>query len=938
MKYVTAKFCINPTVNALFFLLFSLTLSAQSITVTGTVVDDSSLNGIGGAEVRIGLQVTQTDAKGSFELEVNSGNNKTFIAVSKDGYIILEKEISVGAGATVSMGTLALTPEASEVIAEDLIPTITLAAEDVDQDEVPNISGILTSSRDVFINTAAFTFGRARFRIRGYENLNSNLYMNGIPVNDLESGGVYWSQWGGLNDVTRNRTNSVGLSPVSFGIASVGGASSIDTRASYQRKQLRVSYAAANTTYRNRVMATWSTGMMPNGWAVTLSGSHRWAEEAYIPGTFYDAYAYFLSVDRKLGDKHLLNLTAFGAPIKRGKSGAGTQELFDLSGSNYYNPNWGYQNGEKRNARVANTHQPMVILRHDWTPSDDFTMTTSASYQTGRNGGTALDWYNARDPRPDYYRRLPSYIDNEQAVLVEQRLRENPERLQLDWDRMYAVNRHSYGTIENANGIEGNTVSGLRAQYVIEDRRYDSDRINFSTAMQYNASDKLTLNGGLIYQYFKGDNFKVLEDLLGADFYLDIDKFAEFDAAGDNDFIQNDLNNPNRILKEGDVFGYHYENHLRKGSAWAQAQLSLRKLDFFVGGDVASVKFWRNGLVRNGKFPNNSLGESEKTDFFDYNVKAGVTYKIDGRNYLILNGAYGLRAPFTREVYLSPRTRNSVSPFLEQEKIVSIEGGYQLKSPNAKVRLMGYYTRFEDQLFNRSFYLDNATQGGTSGGFVNYFMHNIDTRHMGVEIAGEIAVTSSLKVSAVAALGQYIYLNRPNVTFFLDNETSELVNSRKVYIKNFNVPGTPQTAYSLGLSYRSKNYWFANLNFNYYDDIWIDFYPERRTDAAVSYVDDPQYIDQIVTPESDLWNEILDQEKAPAAFTIDFFGGKSWKIDDLYIALNVGISNILDKKDFITGGYEQFRFDFEDKNVDRFPNRYFNSFGRTYYISLAFSL
>ncbi len=937
MKYLITKFCVHPAIFSFLFVLFAANLTAQTTSITGSVLDGRTQDPIGGAEVRIGVETTQTKADGSFEIQINLGGARASISISKDGYNSLDQEITI-TGATVSLGTLELISEAGQVNAEDLIPTITITADEVDQDNAPNISGILTASRDVFINTAAFTFGRARFRIRGYDNLNSNLYMNGVPVNDLESGGIYWSQWGGLNDVTRNRVNSVGLSPVSFGVAGIGGASSIDTRASYQRKQLRASYAIANTTYRNRVMATYSSGMLPSGWAISVSGSRRWADEAYVPGTFYDAYAYFLSVDRKLGDKHLLNLTAFGAPINRGKLGAGTQELNDLAGTNYYNPNWGYQDGKKRNARVAKAHQPMFILRHDWTPSEDFTLTTAASYQTGRYGGTALDWYNARDPRPDYYRRLPSYIDNEQADLVAQQLRENPELLQLDWDRMYEVNRNSFATIENANGIEGNTVSGTRAQYVVEDRRYDSDRINFASTVQYDVNNNLTINGGLIYQYFKGDNFKVLEDLLGADFYVDIDKFAEFDAAGDQDFIQNDLDNSNRILKEGDVFGYHYENHLRKGTLWGQAQLSFRKFDFFLGGDVASVQFWRNGLVRNGKFPENSLGESEKTNFTDFNVKAGTTFKIDGRNYIILNGAYGKRAPFTRETYISPRTRNSIYPFLEQEKILSLEGGYQLKSPTAKIRLMGYYTRFEDQLFNRSFYLDNALEDGTTGGFVNYFMHNIDTRHMGVEIAGEISVTSTLKVNAVAAIGQYIYLNRPAVTFYLDNEVNETPNTRKVYLKNFRVPGTPQQAYSVGLSYRSKKYWFANLNFNYFDDIWIDFYPERRTDAAVSYVDNPTYIDEVVTPESDLWNKILDQEKVPAAFTMDFFGGKSWKIDDLFIYLTVGVSNILDKKDFITGGYEQFRFDFEDKNVDQFPNRYFHSFGRTYFISLAFKL
>ncbi|MBK6948689.1 MAG: TonB-dependent receptor [Haliscomenobacter sp.] len=121
--------------------------------------------------------------------------------------------------------------------------------------------------------------------------------------------------------------------------------------------------------------------------------------------------------------------------------------------------------------------------------------------------------------------------------------------------------------------------------------------------------------------------------------------------------------------------------------------------------------------------------------------------------------------------------------------------------------------------------------------------------------------------------------------------------------------------------------------------MWIDFNPERRTNAAVSFVENPLFPSQVVEPGSELWQKILYQEKAPSAYTIDFFGGKSWKVgDNLFIYLNVGVNNLLDKKDFIIGGYEQYRFDYAEKNVDKFPNRYFYGYGRNYYVSLAFRI
>lgn len=884
---------------------------------------------------------TSTDAEGLFKLETVIGEGEVVLTLNAPGYRALNLSQKADGRSVIDFGEINLEVEENQeqISSEEIIPTITLSTDEDASAGAQNISGVLTASRDVFISAAAYNFGTYRFNIRGYDSENSLVLFNGVPMNDPESGGVYWSEWGGLNDVTRNRDNIIGLEAGEFSFGGIGGASNIDTRASNHRKQFRVSYAVSNRAYRHRVMGTWSTGLLKSGWAVSLSASTRWAKEGYVPGTFYDAWSYFMSVDKKLNDKHLFNLTVMGAPNKRGRSAAATQEMYDLAGTNYYNSYWGYQNGEKRNSRVANNHQPMFILRHDWDVFSKARLTTAVSYQFGRNGSTALDWYDARDPRPDYYRRLPSYIQNEQSAIVEGLLRENESLRQLDWDYMYEVNRNNLQTIENANGIEGNSVSGNRAQYVIEERRYDSKTANLNAVLDWDLSDHLTINGGLNYQLYVSENFKVLDDLLGADFYLDIDKFSEFVPGATNDYIQNDLAIPNRILEEGDVFGYNYDIHVKKAGGWLQGDFSYKRFDFFLGGSANQNTFWRDGKVQNGRFPDNSLGESEKANFLEYGVKSGFTYKLDGRNYFLLNGGYFSRAPNSRNGFLAQRTRNSLVEDMTNEKILALEGGYLLRAPYAKARLVGYYTEFKDQLYNRSLFLDSNLGEGliSEGGFVNYIMTGIDTRHMGLEIAGEIRVFSRLKVSAVAALGQYTYTSRPVAQIYLDNSAQKL-GEKIIYLKNFYVPNGPQKAYTFGLNYSGKDFWFASLNFNFFDDIYMDFYPERRTLEAVSYVPNPDYSQQVVDPDSDLWRKIVHQEKAPSAYTLDFFGGKSWKIKDLFIYLNVGVNNILDKKDFITGGYEQFRFDFENKNVDLFPNRYFYSFGRNYFVSLAFKI
>lgn len=915
---------------------------AQALTISGTVVSERTGEVLPDAAVSAQLKRVITEADGSFSLELEEPQKRLVLFVEKPGYVSVSMPLDASGKRTLDLGRIELQGRdgAGQFSEEDLIPIITLSVDEQLSAGAQNISGLLTASRDVFVSAAAFTFGPNRFRIRGYGSEDTEVLLNGMPVNDLESGRVFWSNWGGLNDVLRNRTNTVGLQSTEYALGGVGGATFLDLRASRQRKQLRVSYALSNRTYDHRLMATWKTGMLQNGWAVSLSASRRWAQQGFIPGTFYDAWSYFLSVDKKLGDKHLLNLVAFGAPITRGRATASVQEMYDLAGTNYYNSWWGFQNGEKRNSRVGRTHQPVVMLRHDWEVNKLATLTTSLGYQWGRHGSTALDWYDARDPRPDYYRKLPSWIedvDPEQAARVADILRSSEEARQIDWARMYTVNRNSLQTIRDANGIPGNDITGLRSQYIVEDRRFDPERANFSTFLRIRPTAQVNYTLGLSYQYMKTHAFKTVEDLLGGEFYVDIDKFAEFDSTGNNDFIQNDLDTPNKILREGDVWGYDYETRIHRARIWGQGEWATRHWEFFLGGSLGNVNFFRRGNVRNGKFPDHSQGDSETQSFMEYQAKGGITYKINGRNYLLANAMVQARAPFAREAFISPRTRNEPLPNLTTAKILSVEAGYLLQAPYAKARVLGYFTTFRDQIWNRSFYLDNAIQGpnGQRGGFVNYIMQGIDTRHMGLELAGEVQVLPGLRLQGVAALGQYLYTNRPTVSIFLDNVAQDL-GSETAYLKNFRVAGTPQMAYTFGIHYNAPQYWFANLNFNYFDQVWIDFNPARRTVSAVANVPgDPEFEEQAVNPGSELWNRIIEKEKAPGAFTMDFFGGKSFKFNDVFLYLTVGVNNILDKRDFITGGYEQLRFDFEGKDVDRFPSQYFYALGRNYFISVA---
>jgi hypothetical protein len=940
----------NRNLSLFCFLFFLPFIGLAQYSLEGKVIDAVTNQPIPDAEVNLlpGYQtvVTGTDGKflirniteGIYSLTIRVVEHEDF---SRD--VVIEEDFSIG---TIEMDWVSRDAKSQVTIDDrssaDNMPTLVLSESDFDDDldGGQDISGILTASRDVFISAAAYNWSAARFRIRGLNSENSRVLINGAPINNLENNFVFWGLWGGLNDMFRLREVDVGMGSIDYAFGGMLGANQIDTRPSRQRANTRVSYAASNRTYRNRIMVTHNTGILPSGWSFSVSMSRRWAQEGYIPGTSYNNYAYFLGAEKQINDKHAISVTAFGSPIRRGNTFPGTDEMYELAGTNYYNSNWGWQDGAKRNSRMRHTNQPVGIIRHDWTMNEGDFLTTTVSGRAGSNGSTALNWFDkTRDPRPSFYRKLPSSIDNpEAAQKVAEYLSNNPDQMQVDWDHFYDVNRNSPFTVENANGVDGNTINGNIGRYIIEDRRYDSRQFAVRSLYNNTLSPNWTLQIGAQFEAFQSDNYKLIDDLLGADYWLDVDRFLLRNFSLSDETVSNDLSTPNKVVRQGDRFEYSYKGNGRRAESWGQVQYSGSRWEAFAAAKAGYNSFWRDGEWANGKFPDNSQGRSEKAEFITYGFKAGATYKFDGRNYLYVNAMVGTDAPTFRYSFVSPRTRNSLIPDLTTQKMEGIEGGYVLRSPYLKARFTGYIMNFRDQYFNRSFFLDVGAIGNQSvvdsrgqsieAGFVNYIMSGIDKRHMGIEAALEWQLLPALSVNAATSLGSYTYTSRPEATIVLDPDETFIDEGSTVYLKNFFQDNVPQTAAMVGLSYRSPNYWFLNLNLNYYDHIYLGMNPDRRRGNAVSGVE----------PGSELYQDIVHQEKAPSAMTLDLFGGKSFRFGGYFLYLNVGVNNILNNKNIVTGGFEQYRFEYAREegdipNVDRFPNNKFYMFGLNYFVS-----
>ncbi|MBS1753183.1 MAG: TonB-dependent receptor [Ferruginibacter sp.] len=810
---------------------------------------------------------------------------------------------------------------------DDNIPTISLDESQEQDVSTQNISSQLGAGRDPFLNAASFKFGAVRFRIRGYDANEFNTYINGAPMENLDNGFTPFGQWGGLNDVLRNRESTLGLKSSTFAYGDLGGLTNIDTRASHQRKQTSINYAASNRNYSNRIMLTHSTGLNMKGWAFSFSASRRWATEGYTDGTYYDGWSFFAAVDKRFNDRHLLSFAAFATPTENGRQGASVKEMTDIAGDVYYNPNWGYQNGKKRNASIAKSFQPIGILTHDWKITDKTSLLSSASVTFGNRSVTGLDWYNAADPRPDYYRYLPSYQkDPALAEQVREELLNNINKRQINWDALYQTNYGSYDVIHNANGIAGNDVAGLRSHYVVEERIINTTKYNFNSTLNSTITENIIFTAGLTYQSQKNHYYKKLDDLLGGDFYVDINQFGERDFPTNPDAGQNDLNNPNRIVKVGDKLGYNYNLSISKGSVWMQGVFKFRKVDVFVATEHSYTSFFRYGNVRSGLFPNDSYGKSATYNFYNSSIKGGVTYKINGRNYVFANGSYGSRAPYFENAFIAPRTRDFVQDNLKSEEVLSTEVGYVMNAPKLKIRLNGYYTQFKNQLDVLSFYNDEYQN------FVNYAISNIGKIHTGIEFGAEAKIYKGLSLTAAAAIGQYTYNTRQSATVTADNSAAILDKDVTVYAKDFYVP-TPQQAYTIGFDYRSPKFWFINVNFNYFDKMYLNYNPIRRTASAVNGIEQG----------SDKWHQIIDQTKLEDQYTLDAFAGYSWMMNRkftqlkkrTYLVFNVGVNNILNNKNIVSGGYEQLRFDFAEKNADKFPAKRFYAYGINFFASVG---
>ena len=445
--------------------------------------------------------------------------------------------------------------------------TFTEAQLGEDDNMEQNIS-IVNSNSNAYASGLGYLFSPMRFRYRALNQKYNEIYINGAPVNDMESGQFRYSLVGGLNQQTRGMESALPFESNNFAMSGMGGSNNYNFRPAAMPAGHRVTLSAANRNYTLRGMYTYNSGLTNDGWAFSANVTYRWANRGYVPGTFYNALSYFFGIQKLIGDHHSISLSTWGNPTERASQGASTDEMYWLANNYQYNPYWGYQNGKKRNSRVVNDFSPAAILTWDWDMSDKSRLTTSLFGKYGMYSSSKLNYNNAENPHPDYYKRLPSNSYNpwggstantrqgyDDFIFTRDYLMGNERARQINFDELIFANRQA-------------AKQGADAMYFIQAKHNDVLNMTLSSTLSSRVTRNSVWNNGFVLAHNNANHYQTMEDMLGAASYHNINNYALGRYAAGSDKLQYDLNNPNATVKEGDRFAYDYHIITNKAQFW----------------------------------------------------------------------------------------------------------------------------------------------------------------------------------------------------------------------------------------------------------------------------------------------------------------------------------------------------------------------------------
>lgn len=776
------------------FGLSSLVALSQG-TIKGTVVDAETNETLIGASIVLEgtTQGTVTDFDGSFNLKVNDGDHK--LLISYIGFLDKKFSISVANGQTKDLGTISLESDAvglNEVMVlasvgiqrktPVAISTIDaeLVTEKIGTQEFPEI---LQTTPGVYATKEGGGFGDGRLNLRGFDSPNVAVMINGVPINDMEWGGVYWSNWMGMTDVLRSMQVQRGLGASKVATPSVGGSVNIVTKTTDAEQGGSFSTTYGNDGYRKLLFSV-SSGLNEKGWAFSVLGSKTWGD-GYILGTEFEGYAYFFNLSKRFNDQHTLSFTGFGAPQWHNQRSSfdkyTIKEWQDFKDGYKFNATYGFGIDGQRVVSAKNYyHKPQFSLNHFWTISNISSLSTSLYYSFGDGGG--------RTQRGNDRSRLYGSNDKDRTI-----------NGYLDYA---AIQRDNAADLEGSQAILGSSNNGHQWMGAIS---------TYTTELTPN----LDFYGGIDLRYYIGEHNRTVTDLLGGSFFIDPDR-ANVTYQENNDAYINEK------LSTGDVISRDYNGHVLWEGLFGQIEYNSGPLSLFYSGSVSNTTYWRydNMYYAPGE------EKSDNISFIGWGSKGGANYNIDEKHNVFTNIGYFSRAPFYSNVFLADDYSNEINDGAENEKVFSVELGYGFKSRFLSANLNLYNTIWKDKSLAGA--LD--TRDPDAG---RYNALGVNAIHRGIELEARAKITKQLTLKGMLSIGDWKW--DEDVEAYVYNRDGQLVDDDGEIVTNLedaskielNIGGVhvgdaAQTNAYLGLDYKVLEDLKVGLDYKYNARLYAD--------------------------------------------------------------------------------------------------------------------
>lgn len=736
--------------------VFFMTLAAMSQSIVkGKIIDAETKEELVGATIMVKgtTEGVAASLDGSFELKTSAEGKQT-LTFRSVGYKELQKEVQLS-GNVLNLGVVKLQTEAiglgdvtvtASVAVRRKTPVAISVVEPMEIEaklSTQEFPEMLKSTPGVYATKTGGAFGDSRINLRGFEQANIAVMINGVPMNDMEWGGLYWSNWAGLSDVTRSMQVQRGLGASKVSSPSVGGSINIVTKTTDAKAGGSISYALGNDGY-NKVMFNVSTGLR-NGWALTLLGAKSWGD-GYVQGTEFEAYSYFGNISKQINENHLLSFTVFGAPQWHnqrsnydGLTIAGWQNVEKYMGKDRqyrYNATYGFGlHGERKTSAYNHYHKPQISLNHFWTINEKSSLSTVAYVSIGRGGGYkglgatskyADMWYGTNNGT------LNTYFRNDDGTFA--------------YDKIYELNATSDNGSLMAMSESRNEHNwyGLMSTYTTKIGKY------------------FDVYGGIDFRYYNGTHTNELVDLYGGEFF--VDRYR----ANVNSANNANRNNPewvNQKLKVGDVVYRDYDGYVMQEGIFGQAEYNKGPLSVFVAGAVSNSGYWQ----KNHFYYDKEHEKSKTENFIGWNVKGGANYNLTEQHNVFANIGYISRAPFySGGVFLYAMNSNATNPDAVNEKIFSAEVGYGFRSSLFSANLNLYRTEWLDKTMTR-------TQDLKNGDRATINMSGVDALHQGIEIDFVFRPVKNVDINGMVSIGDWKW-NSVSSGYFYNSSGQPLKN------------------------------------------------------------------------------------------------------------------------------------------------------------------